>query len=44
MGAIFEELIREFAEQSSETAGERFAPREVVRLMVDLLLAGDGRR
>lgn len=43
MGAIFEELIRKFAEQSNETAGEHFTPREVVRLMVDLLLAGDDR-
>jgi type I restriction enzyme M protein len=41
MGAIFEELIRKFAEQSNETAGEHFTPREVVRLMVNLLLAGD---
>jgi type I restriction enzyme M protein len=43
MGAIFEDLIRKFAEQSNETAGEHFTPREVVRLMVDLLLAGDDR-
>jgi type I restriction enzyme M protein len=42
MGAIFEELIRKFAEQSNETAGEHFTPREVVRLMVNLLLSGDG--
>lgn len=42
MGAIFEELIRKFAEESNETAGEHFTPREVVRLMVDLLLNGDG--
>lgn len=41
MGAIFEELIRRFSEQSTETAGEHFTPREVVRLMVNLLLAGD---
>ncbi len=41
MGAIFEELIRRFAEQSNETAGEHFTPREVVRLMVNLLLSGD---
>lgn len=44
MGAIFEELIRKFAEESNETAGEHFTPREVVRLMVDLLLNGDGER
>jgi type I restriction enzyme M protein len=41
MGYLFEELIRRFAETSNETAGEHFTPREVVRLMVDLLLAGD---
>ena len=41
MGAIFEELIRRFAEASNETAGEHFTPREVVRLMVNLLLDGD---
>ena len=41
MGAIFEELIRRFAETSNETAGEHFTPREVVRLMVNLLLDGD---
>jgi type I restriction enzyme M protein len=41
MGTIFEELIRKFAEQSNETAGEHFTPREVVRLMVNLLLSGD---
>ncbi len=39
MGAIFEELIRRFAEASNETAGEHFTPREVVRLMVNLLLS-----
>ena len=36
-GAIFEELIREFAEASNETAGEHFTPREVVRLLKALL-------
>ena len=41
MGYLFEELIRRFAEQSNETAGEHFTPREVVRLMVELLLAVD---
>ncbi len=41
MGSIFEELIRKFSEQSNETAGEHFTPREVVRLMVDLLLTDD---
>ena len=37
MGQAFEELIRRFAELSNETAGEHFTPREVIRLMVDLL-------
>ena len=41
MGLIFEELIRKFAELSNETAGEHFTPREVIRLMVDLLFQGD---
>ncbi|WP_231597261.1 class I SAM-dependent DNA methyltransferase [Synechococcus sp. CBW1004] len=37
MGLVFEELIRRFAELSNETAGEHFTPREVIRLMVNLL-------
>lgn len=41
MGYIFEELIRRFAEQSNETAGEHFTPREVIQLMVNLLVAPD---
>ncbi len=41
MGLLFEELIRRFAEQSNETAGEHFTPREVIRLMVDLLFYDD---
>ncbi len=41
MGTLFEELIRKFAELSNETAGEHFTPREVIRLMVELLFAGD---
>lgn len=41
MGYIFEELIRRFAEQSNETAGEHFTPREVIALMVELLFAPD---
>jgi type I restriction enzyme M protein len=42
MGYIFEELIRRFSEQSNETAGEHFTPREVIRLMVNLLFLEDG--
>jgi type I restriction enzyme M protein len=41
MGAMFEELIRRFAELSNETAGEHYTPREVIRLMVDLLFDAD---
>jgi type I restriction enzyme M protein len=41
MGYVFEELIRRFAEQSNETAGEHFTPREVIELMVNLLIAPD---
>src|SRR5216683_5807918 len=41
MGSIFEELIRRFSEQSNETAGEHFTPREVIRLMVNLLFMDD---
>ena len=41
MGAIFEELIRKFAEASNETAGEHFTPRDAVALVVALLLASD---
>lgn len=41
MGMIFEELIRQFAELSNETAGEHFTPRDVVRLIVNLLFAND---
>ncbi len=41
MGQVFEELIRKFAEISNETAGEHFTPREVIRLMVNLLFIED---
>lgn len=41
MGHVFEELIRKFAEISNETAGEHFTPREVIRLMVNLLFIED---
>ncbi len=41
MGYMFEELIRRFSEQSNETAGEHFTPREVIELMVELLLDPD---
>ena len=41
MGLVFEELIRRFSELSNETAGEHFTPREVIRLMVNLLFIED---
>ncbi|WP_045878000.1 class I SAM-dependent DNA methyltransferase [Pseudofrankia sp. DC12] len=41
MGYVFEHLIRKFAEDSNETAGEHFTPREVIKLMVNLLVALD---
>ncbi len=39
MGYVFEELIRIGAEQSNEEAGEHFTPREVIKLIVNLLLS-----
>ena len=41
MGYLFEDLIRRFSEISNETAGEHFTPREVIRLIVELLIAND---
>jgi type I restriction enzyme M protein len=41
MGYLYEELIRKFSELSNETAGEHFTPREVIRLMVNLLITED---
>lgn len=41
MGYTFEELIRKFAESSNDEAGAHFTPREVVRLMVNLLVGVD---
>ena len=37
MGYIYEELLRRFSEQSGEEAGDHFTPREIIRLMVELL-------
>ena len=39
MGTLFEELIRRFNEENNEEAGEHFTPRDVVRLMAELILA-----
>lgn len=41
MGYVFEELIRKFNEVSNENPGEHFTPREIIRLMVNLLFAPD---
>jgi len=41
MGYLYEELIRRFSELSNETAGEHFTPREVIKLMVNLLFIDD---
>jgi type I restriction enzyme M protein len=41
MGSVFEELIRRFNEKKNEEAGDHYTPREVIRLMVDLLFVED---
>ena len=41
MGYIFEELIRKFSESYGEGAGAHFTPREVVKLMVNILFSDD---
>lgn len=41
MGLVFEELIRFANEKSNETAGDHYTPREVIKLMVQLLFALD---
>ncbi len=41
MGSVFEDLIRRFNETANETAGDHFTPREVIRLMVDILFDPD---
>jgi type I restriction enzyme M protein len=43
MGRIFENLIRRFNELANETAGDHFTPREVIRLMVNLLFIHDDK-
>ena len=44
MGYIFEELIRKFAEQSNETAGEHYTPREVIQMMVEVLFSPEKQK
>lgn len=41
MGDMYEYLIRTFNESSNESPGEHFTPRDAIRLMVDLIFAGD---
>ena len=41
IGYVFEELIRKFCELSNETAGEHFTPREVIKLMVNVLFLNE---
>jgi len=41
VGYVFEELIRQFNEQSNENPGEHFTPREIIRLMVNVLMSKD---
>jgi len=43
MGRIFENLIRRFNELANETAGDHFTPREVIRLMVNILFMHDDK-
>jgi type I restriction enzyme M protein len=43
IGMMFEELLRRFSEMSNETAGEHFTPREVIRLMVNILFTEDDK-
>ena len=43
MGRIFENLIRRFNELANETAGDHFTPREVIRLMVNILFIHDDK-
>jgi type I restriction enzyme M protein len=43
MGYVFEELLRKFSEMSNETAGEHYTPREVIRLMVNILFIEDSK-
>lgn len=43
MGLIFENLIRRFNELANETTGDHFTPREVIRLMVNVLFINDDK-
>ncbi|MCP5051415.1 MAG: N-6 DNA methylase, partial [bacterium] len=41
MGYIFEDLVRRFNEQANQEAGDHFTPREVVKLIVNLMFTGE---
>ena len=41
MGYIFEEIIRKFSEAHNEDAGQHYTPREVIRLMTNILFYDD---
>ena len=41
MGYVFEHLLRKFNEALNENPGEHFTPREIIRLMVDVVLSYD---
>jgi type I restriction enzyme M protein len=41
MGYIFEEIIRRFSEAHNEDAGQHYTPREVIRLMVNIIFNDD---
>ncbi|EMR04683.1 type I restriction-modification system subunit M [Cesiribacter andamanensis] len=41
MGYVFEDLVRKFNEQANEEAGDHFTPREVIRLMANLVYTAD---
>ncbi|NSL88962.1 SAM-dependent DNA methyltransferase [Chitinophaga sp. Mgbs1] len=43
MGLLFENLIRRFNELANETAGDHFTPREVIKLMVNILFINDDK-
>ncbi|MES9947202.1 MAG: class I SAM-dependent DNA methyltransferase [Candidatus Thiodiazotropha sp.] len=42
MGYLFEHLVMRFNEQANEEAGDHFTPREVIRLMANIVFTGDG--
>ena len=41
IGYLFQELVRKFNEQANEEAGDHFTPREVIRLMVQLIFTDE---